>query len=253
MSLAKWISCCAALLVGMFALAAGAADLPEALQKAVDAPKPTPNFAPAFDAANFGSKIDNPYYPLEVGKTMKYAGIKDGEKTSEDFAITRDRKKILGVDTTVVYDVMQQNGKLVEETYDWFAQDKAGNVWYFGEQTRALDKGKWTTEGSWQAGVAGAKPGIYMQGQPKVGDAYMQEFYQGHAGDSAVVLSLSEPITVPIGSYRNVQLTMEWSPDDPGSIDAKYYVKGLGVVRELAATGATEVMNLVKTVPTDPK
>jgi hypothetical protein len=162
----------------------------------------------------------------------------------ENFKVTKDHKAILGVNTTAIYDVTYEEGKLVEETYDWYAQDKEGNVWYFGEQTRALDKGKWTTEGSWQAGVEGARPGVYMQAHPAIGSTYMQEFYQGRAGDSASVLALNEPVTVPMGSYKEAQLTMEWSPDDPGSIDAKFYVRGIGVVREIAATGASEASNL---------
>ena len=223
-------------------------ELPSVLEKAINQKMPDVNFKPAFDANNFTDKVDNPYFPLKPGTVMKYSGIKDGAPTTEDFNITSDHETIVGVSTMVIHDSMWESGKLVEETYDWYAQDKAGNVWYFGENTKALDKGKWTTEGSWQAGTAGARPGVYMQAHPHVGDAYMQEFYEGQAGDSAAVLSLNEPISVPFGSYKTAQLTMEWSPDDPGGIDAKYYVSGVGVVKEFAATGATETMSLDKIV-----
>ena len=237
-----------AVVLASIGLAFADAELPSVLEKAINQKMPDVNFTPAFDSHNFADKIDNPYYPLKPGTTMKYAGTKDGQPTTEDFHITPDHKMIVGVNAMVIHDRMWESGKLVEETYDWFAQDKAGNVWYFGEATKALDKGKWTTEGSWQAGVVGARPGIYMEAHPKIGDTYMQEFYQGHSGDSASVLSLAEPISVPYGSYTSAQLTMEWSPDDPGGIDAKYYVSGVGVVKELAATGATEVMSLQKIV-----
>jgi hypothetical protein len=237
-----------AMVLGLTTVAVGAAseDLPAVLAKAINDKLPTVNFSPAFDANNFVSQIDNKWFPLKPGTTYVFTGIKDGGNARENFTVTSDHKSILGVSTTVIHDALYRDDQLVEETTDWYAQDKSGNVWYFGEQTRALDKGKWTTEGSWQAGVEGAKPGVYVQGTPKVGDAYFQEFYEGKAGDSAKVLSLDESITVPAGSYKNAQLTMEWSTEEPGAYDAKYYVPGVGVVKEFAATGATETLALSK-------
>jgi len=227
-------------------LVAASDDIPPVLNKAISEKLPTINFTPAFDAQNFTDHVDNPYFPLKPGTTFIYTGIKDGAPARELFRVTDDHKTVLGVATTVVQDSLYAGGKVVEQTTDWYAQDKQGNVWYFGESTKALHKGKWTTEGSWQAGVDGARPGIYAQADPKVGDSYMQEFFNHRAGDSAKVLALNEPITVPYGSYKNAQLTMEWTSDEPGAFDAKYYVSGVGVVKEFAVTGAMEKLSLEK-------
>jgi hypothetical protein len=235
-------------LVGFAAVAPSAAsgDIPAVLNKAINGKLPTVNFRPAFDAKNFVERVDNPWFPLKPGTTFVFTGNKDGGDARENVRVTRDRKSILGVSTTAVRDTLYRADRLVEETTDWYAQDKNGNVWYFGEASRAIYKGKWTTGGSWQAGVTGAKPGVYVQGKPKVGDAYFQEFYEGRAGDSAEVLALDQPITAPIGSYKNAQLTLEWSTEEPGAFDAKYYVSGVGVVKEFAASGATETLSLSK-------
>lgn len=227
-------------------LVAAADGIPAVLNKAINEKLPAINFTPAFDAQSFTDHVDNPYFPLKPGTTFIYTGIKGGAQARETFQVTDDHKTILGVATTVVHDTLYAGGKVVEETTDWYAQDKQGNVWYFGEATKALDKGKWTTEGSWQAGVDGARPGVYAQATPKVGDSYMQEFFNHRAGDSAKVLALNEPITVPYGSYKNAQLTMEWTSDEPGAFDAKYYVSGVGVVKEFAVTGAMEKLSLEK-------
>jgi hypothetical protein len=183
------------------------------------------------------AKVDNPWFPLKPGTTYVYKGIKDGKRAKDVFAVTHKTKKIQGVTTTVVHDRLYLNGKLAEKTTDWYAQNKRGDVVYYGEATRALDKhGRLTdTEGSWQAGVNGARAGIFMPAHPKVGRTFQQEFYKGHAEDRFRILSKA----------RSFMRTKEWTPLEPGVIDNKYYVRGIGTVREAAVKGGDEHLDLV--------
>jgi hypothetical protein len=237
---------CALAVLAAFGTSLAAAHMPPVLQKAVSSKLPPISWTPAFDPHNFGDKIDNPFFPLKPGTVLVYSGTKDGKHVVQHMHITKQHRTIVGVNTLVIHDVTEEDGQLSEDTTDWYAQDNDGNVWYFGEQTRKLDNGKWSTEGSWMAGKEGTRPGVYMQAHPRVGDTYEQEHYGGRPGDTASVLSLDEPITVPYGSYKKSQLTMEFSGYDPGSIDAKYYVQGVGVVEEMAAKGPTEALLLDK-------
>jgi hypothetical protein len=161
--------------------------------------------------------------------------------------VTHRTKQILGVTNTVVEDKLYLDGKLGETTLDWYSQDRQGNVWYFGEDTKELDRhGKVTsTEGSWQAGVNGARPGILMPAGPSVGASYRQEYYKGHAEDHFRILDLSAPVTVPYRAFGNALLTKEWTPLEPGGFDRKYYVRGIGQVKEATAKGPQEALALV--------
>jgi hypothetical protein len=208
-------------------------------------------FRPHFDVGDFaGARIDNAWFPLIPGTTFVYHGTKDKEPARDVVNVTGETKKILGVSCTVVRDRLFLAGKLAESTLDWYAQDKEGNVWYFGEATAELENGKVTSrEGSWQAGVDGAAPGVIMQADPKVGDSYQQEFFKGQAEDHAQVLSLAASVQVPAGSYSSVQLTKEWTPLEPGVIDHKYYARGVGVVKEATAKGPRESLILVRKYP----
>src|SRR5262249_6789376 len=142
---------------------------------------------------HFVSTIDNPYFPLIPGTTFIYGGSTDNQPANDVFAVTYANKSILGVATTVILDRAFVNGELVEMTFDWFAQDDVGNVWYFGEDAREIQNGKVvSTEGSWEAGVDGALPGIVMEAHPLPGDCYLQEFAPGVAQDQATVLGLNE-------------------------------------------------------------
>lgn len=210
------------------------------------------HLGPHFDAGDFsGSKIDNPWYPLNPGTTFVYHGTKDKKPARDVVNVTGETKKILGVSCTVVLDQLFLGGELAERTFDWYAQDKEGNVWYFGEATEELENGKVTSrEGSWQAGVDGAEPGVIMQADPKVGDSYQQEFFKGRAEDQAQVLSLAASVQVPYGSYSySAQLTKEWTPLEPGVIDHKYYARRVGVVKEATAKGPRESLVLVRKYP----
>jgi hypothetical protein len=186
---------------------------------------PQNDYAPKIDSAEFTTTIDNEYFPLEPGTTFVYeGGAQHGEMT-----VTSDTKRVMGVECVVVDHKEWENGKLIERTYDWFAQDNEGTVWYFGEDTKEYENGEVvSTKGSWEAGVDGAKPGIIMPADPKVGESYHQEYYPGEAMDMAKVLSLNASVTVPYGSFDHALETREWTPLQPGFSEKKYYVRGVG-------------------------
>jgi hypothetical protein len=160
--------------------------------------------------------------------------------------VTHDTKQIMGVKCVVVDDRVWTNGKLTKKTFDWYAQDKRGNVWYFGEDSKEYKNGKVTsTGGSWEAGKDGAKPGIIMPAHPKVGQTYRQEYYKGKAEDMAQTLSLNGSVKVPYGSFNDVLVTKEWSPLEPGVAEHKYYVAGVGDIKEVTVKGPPETLALV--------
>ncbi len=179
----------------------------------------------AINPVDFDDEIDNPYLPLRPGSVWIYRG----EEALDIVRVTGNTKTILGVETTVVFDVAFSEGEVVEKTFDWFAQDEDGNVWYFGEDTKEFENGRVvSTEGSWEAGVDGAKPGIVMQADPQVGQNYDQEDAPGVAEDEATVLSLQVEEEVPFGAFTGVLKTYERTPLDPSSQETKFYAKGIG-------------------------
>jgi hypothetical protein len=194
----------------------------------------------------FVRHVTNPFYPLSPGTLLVYRGIKDGESQVDHVYVTYRTRMIQGVRTTAVRDIARHRGRLLEKTVDWFAQDKAGNVWYFGERTRAYENGGVSTEGSWVAGVRGARAGIIMEADPHAVDAYRQEYDRGNAQDTAWVLRRGGTIRVPYGRLHHKLLTMEWSPLEPGVIDKKTYARGIGIVSEEAASGPLETAELVR-------
>jgi hypothetical protein len=213
---------------------------------AAGSPQPTTNTPPE-RPAKFVARIDNRWFPLIPGTTFVYRGVKDGKASRDVLRVTRRTKVIEGVRCTVLDDRLYAGGGLVERTTDWYAQDENGTVWYFGERTAELDAhGKVTsTEGSWQSGVGGAEAGIFMPAHPKVGQSFRQEFFKGHAEDHFRVLSLSARVTGPYTSSRRALLTKEWTPLEPGVVDHKLYVRGVGMVKEQAVKGGDERAVLV--------
>jgi hypothetical protein len=174
--------------------------------------------------------------------------VKDGEPGIDVLTVTHRTKTILGVPATVVRDrLVLSGGRLAESTVDWYAQDGKGNVWYLGEATRSLDEsGKLTdTGGSWQAGVDGARGGIFMPADPRVGQAFQQELYRGEAEDRFRILSLSSAVSVPGASSQRAMRTEETTALEPGVLDNKYYVRGIGTVREVTVKGGNEHFELV--------
>jgi hypothetical protein len=190
--------------------------------------------------------VDNPYFPLQVGTTFTYEGYKEGGSLRDVMVVTSQQKTIMGVPIMVVRDTAWEGGILAEDTFDWYAQDDAGNVWYFGEDTTEFDAdgNVETKEGSWEAGADGAKPGILMLAQPRSGHTYRQEYAPGVAVDMATVMSLSKHANVPYGSFTNVVATKEFSCIEQG-ISHKYYVRGLGLVQEVQTSGGKEGISLV--------
>jgi len=204
-----------------------------------------PPYQPVIHPADFVSRVDNPYFPLDPGTVFRYVtNFKSGQEVN-DVVVTHDTKMILGVMTTVVLDSVYTNGDLTEATADWYAQDKTGNVWYFGEDSKELDHGQVvSTEGSWEAGVAGAVPGMAMEANPQVGDTYRQEFQEGVAEDMAKVTGLDVPQMVPYGSFPCLE-TLEWTKLTPNDRARKYYARGVGNILELTPKGGQVRSELV--------
>jgi hypothetical protein len=198
-------------------------------------------------ASGFAARVDNPWFPLKPGTTLLYRGVKDGEPSRDVFAVTHATKTIEGVACTVVSDKLYLRGRLAERTRDWYAEDRTGNVWYFGEATAELnpDGSVTSTEGSWQSGVGGARAGIFMPAHPHPGQTGVQEIYKGHAQDHFRVLSLSADVHTPAASSRRALLTREWTPLEPGVVDHKLYVQGVGTVLEQTIKGGDERNELV--------
>jgi hypothetical protein len=195
-------------------------------------------YSPHIDPAHFTTKIDNEYFPMKPGTTFLYEG---GTEHSE-MTVTNQTKNVMGVECVVVDHREWEGNMLIERTYDWFAQDEQGTVWYFGENTNEYENGKVvSTKGSWEAGVDGAKPGIIMQADPKVGQSYYQEYYPGEAMDMAKVLSLDASVRVTYGSFDHVIETREWTPLQPGFSERKYYVRGVGPLGNPADLGLVAV------------
>ena len=201
---------------------------------------------PSADPADFVEGIDNPWLPLTPGNAWVYESMGSEQETTT-VTVTDQTKVVQGVTITVVHDVVTDaDGDVVEDTFDWFAQDSAGNVWYFGEDSTEYDeRGRPDTAGSWEAGVDGAQAGIVMLATPRVGDGYQQEFSEGIAEDRATVLSLDESVNVPFGSFADVLQTHETNPLEPGVAERKYYARGVGLVFEEGVSGSFERSQLV--------
>lgn len=189
---------------------------------------------------DFVQGVDNPYFPLEPGTVFTYKGKSPDGKVRETVSVTHRTKKILGAEATVVKDVTRLKGKLAEETFDWYAQDDGGNVWYLGEKTVEYENGKADPQGSWEAGKDGAQPGIIMPANPDVNDAAWQERYQGEAESTFWVISVDASLSVPAGDYKGAVRTLEWSPLDPRTVGEKFYARGVGLIAERALSGEPE-------------
>ena len=187
-----------------------------------------------FDASNFVAVVNNPFFPLTPGARYTYTSeTAEGVETIE-VEVTHATKTILGVTATVVRDRVYLEGSLIEDTFDWYAQDKQGNVWYLGEDSKEIENGVVVSHaGSWEAGKEGAVAGINMLANPKVGDQYHQEFAPGVAEDQAKVLGLNEFVSVPVGNYAGCVITAEWTPFEPGKRGFKYYARGIGLVQQV--------------------
>jgi hypothetical protein len=210
------------------------------------------SYNPTIDPANFSNVITNQYLPMTPGTIYTYDNeTPDGAETVT-VEVTEQTKVIMGVTCIVVHDSSQMDGEILEDTYDWYAQDDEGNVWYFGEDTKSYENGVVaSTAGSWEAGVDDAKPGIVMQALPVVGDSYRQEYLKDEAEDMAEVLNLSAPATVAYGTFENCLKTKEWSSLEPGVTENKYYAPGVGLILTVMVEGGQEREELINITTSD--
>src|SRR5690348_4461245 len=201
-----------------------------------------PTGAVSMKRPTFVRHVTNPWFPLKPGTTYTYVGEKDGASGRDVFTVTPRTKTINGVVCTEIDDRLYTHSRLSKRTKDWYAQDVHGNVWYFGEDTAELDKAGHVTsrEGSWLDGVHGAQAGIFMTAHPKVGQTFRQEYYRGHAEDHFTVVSLAAQASVPYVSSKHALLTKEFTPLEPGVLDHKLYVRGIGEVKEETVKGGNE-------------
>ena len=197
--------------------------------------------------AGFSARVTNPWFPLRPGSVYRYQGIKDGEPSREVMTVTRRTKTVDGARCVVVSDLLYLGGRLEERTEDWYTQDRAGNVWYFGERTAELDEqGRVrSTSGSWEAGKDGAEPGIFMFARPRVGRSARQEYLKGEAEDHFQIVAGGVTVALPLETFHGALLTKEWTPLEPGVIDHKFYVRGIGTVLEQTVRGGDERNELV--------
>jgi hypothetical protein len=211
-----------------------------------DGSLPQGSEAVELDPNGFTSRIDNPYWPMAPGSRWVYRETDaDGTVKHVEVTVTTKAKQILGIDAVVVHDVLIEDGEVKEDTYDWYAQATDGNVWYLGEDTKEFEEGKVSTEGSWEAGVDGAQPGILLPSDPSRGLTYRQEYYKGHAEDSAEVLTLDARAQVPFGAFDHVLQTKEFTPLEPRLLEHKFYARGVGPVRAVTVRGGSGREELV--------
>ena len=201
-------------------------------------PPTDPDYDPMIDPADFGGPVDNPFFPLVPGTTFHFEGESEDGPETNDVTVTHQTRLILGITATVVRDVEFVDGQLTEETFDWYAQDHEGNVWYLGEDSQEFEDGQPAgSGGSWEAGIDGARPGIIMKANPQVGDRYYQEFYLGEAEDEGEVVALNQSVTVPFGAFTGCIVTEDFTRLEPDERERKVYCPGIGLVSEASLDG----------------
>jgi hypothetical protein len=198
---------------------------------------------PAYDPdipTEWAPVVTNPFFPLTPGAVYRYRAVTgDGVETTR-VEVLSDTRTIMGVSATIVHDQVALDGDLIEDTFDWYAQDGAGNVWYLGEDSREMEHGQVvSTQGSWEWGVNGALPGVIMWADPSahMSEEYRQEYSKGVAEDLAIVATLNESVEVPAGSYSGCLKTRERNALESGSTEFKYYCQGVGTVLETDGSG----------------
>jgi hypothetical protein len=229
------------LAVALLALGAGVAVAagggPDAARGTAQGGLPQGDEPVKLDPADFTTKIDNPYWPMVPGSRWIY---REGEQRIV-VTVLRETRMVAGVEARVVHDIVREKGQLVEDTFDWYAQDKRGNIWYLGENTKEYENGRVSsTAGSWEYGVDGAQAGIIMAAKPKAGLHYRQEYLKGEAEDEGEVVSTSEHAKVPAGFFRDLLMTRDTTQLEPRRVEYKFYAKGVGEVVALSPGGDNE-------------
>jgi hypothetical protein len=198
------------------------------------------------DPAKFTTNITNPYWPMRPGSRWVYREIEDGETQRVVVTVTDRTETIASVKARVVHDRVTRGKEIVEDTLDFYAQDRDGNVWYLGEDTTEYANGKPVSKkGSWRAGVDGGQAGVVVPAKPRPGLAYRQEYLAGEAEDEARVLSVDEQAEVAAGHFAGALLTKDFTRLEPRLIEYKLYAKGVGPVLVLTASGGSGREELV--------
>ena len=199
------------------------------------------------DPSEFTTEIDHPYWPMKPGSRWIFRETDAaGAKRKVVVTVTNDTKTIIGLDARVVHDQVTEDGQVTEDTYDWYAQDSEGSLWYLGEDTKEFENGKLkTTEGSWEAGVDGAEPGVILPAHPEPGMRYREEYYAGQAEDGAEILSVNAHAKAPYGTFDNVLQTRNFTPLEPNLVEEKFYAQGVGPVLEITVTGGSDRTELL--------
>ena len=233
-------------LVAAAAVAVQAGAAPSNAQKTIRSGA-GPGWPKTLHPSDFVARVDNPWFPLKPGSKWFYRGKDDHGHFADKMHVKHKRKKILGVYATIVHDVVLRDKRRREVTNDWYAQDQHGNVWYFGENTKELDRHGHVTsrEGSFKSGKNGARPGVLFPGHPRVGQTARQEYLKGHAEDHFKILDTSARVKSHYVSSRHAVETKEWTPLEPGIVDHKWYVRGVGDVKEKTVKGGLERLQLV--------
>lgn len=198
------------------------------------------SYDPLIDPQNFAADVTNPLFPLEPGTTWIY---ENGDEHIE-VTVTPDRRNVLGISAVVVHDVATVNGATIEDTFDYYGQDLDGNVWYLGEDTMAFEDGSVSTEGSWEAGVDNAKPGIQIPAQPVINVPYRQEYLACEAEDMGEVIALAESVTVGSTTHTNCLHTRDTTPLEPDVQEDKFYCPGVGLVLTLEGEAREELVSM---------
>jgi hypothetical protein len=199
-------------------------------------------YRPVINPADFQTRIDNRYFPLIPGTVRRYRETGGGETRETEITVTHELKQMMGVQCVAVHDVVTQNGALKEETWEWYAQDKRGNAWLFGEATQEYKPGgRISREGSWEAGVDGAQPGVIMPAEARPGAPYRRGYLAGKAEDMGQIMAVNESVTVPAGDFTGCLLTKEWSMLESGT-ERKWYARGIGMVRTEVTGGEVAVL-----------
>jgi hypothetical protein len=205
-----------------------------------------PTLGPLPEPGGFVANVTNPFFPLTPGTTHSYAST-DGSETNT-VEVLSEQKTILGISTTIVHDQVFTDGALTEDTFDWYAQDTAGNVWYLGEDSKEIENGQVVSSaGSWEAGVNGAQAGIIMWADPAahIGEEYRQEFARGEAEDVAKVVAMAESVTVPFGSFSGCLKTEDRNLLEPGTVENKFYCPDVGITLEFPVQAPSDRTELV--------